>query len=285
MVTAISQLRNIFPAERRTPAQDVLLGQSCLALAKGERQCIVELLNSQQNFQAYRRENLDVNDKLQHDIAFGKGAGTVIGIATGAIVGGGVGAAAGAIVSAANPPVSMLAAAGGGALLGGCLGGAAGGYAGYKLGGMAGKFFSVKEIKESRPFLQWNAARYERVALPALRQFAHIETDHRDARPREQQLQALRDTYNLRVDQQRRVFDSYRIGVDPAERDQVIRDAHMTEQEVHQVVQFYGSTSVQRSDIAYPMIREIISSGMPEEEKDFLIDFLSFPLIKDPVRI
>jgi hypothetical protein len=116
MVTALSQLRNLFPAERRPPAQESLIGESCLALSRGERQCVVELLNSDQNFQAYRRENLDVNDKLQHDIAFGKGAGTVIGIATGAIVGGGVGAAAGAIVSAACPPVAMAQGAGFGEL-------------------------------------------------------------------------------------------------------------------------------------------------------------------------
>jgi hypothetical protein len=90
---------------------------------------------------------------------------------------------------------------------------------------------------------------------------------------------------NLLSFHSQRPIDAHRIGVDPAERDQVIHDAHMTEQEAHQVVQFYGSTSVQRSDIAYPMIREITGSDMPEEKKDFLIDFLSFPLIKDPVRL
>jgi hypothetical protein len=174
-----------------------------------------------------------------------------------------------------------------GALAGIAVGGIGGGYAGYRLGGMAGKFFSVKEIKESRPFLQWKAQRYEQVAIPALRQFLTSPEGESipDALPYPELLENLRGKYNERIDKQHRVLDAHRIGVDPAERDQVIHDAHMTEQEAHQVVQFYGSTSVQRSDIAYPMVREVIGSDMPDEKKDFLIDFLSFPLIKDPVRL
>jgi hypothetical protein len=280
MVTALSQLRSLFPAERRTPAQDSLIGESCLALSREERKCVADLLNQDRAFSAYREDkNLGIERQIDRYIGKCQGVGATIGAISGVIVGGGV---AGLATMPTGPLGIGLSVAVCGAVVG-----TAGGAVGCVAGGKVGEKRIIRRLKESAEFIQWKAERYEQVAIPALRQFLTSPEGESipDALPYPELLENLRGNYNERIDKQHRVLDAHRIGVDPAERDQIIHDAHMTDQEVRQVVQFYGSTSVQRSDIAYPMIREVIGSDMPDEKKDFLIDFLSFPLTKDPVKI
>jgi hypothetical protein len=280
MTPALSQLRNVFPEERRTPEQDALIGQSCLALSKGERQCVVELLNSRQTLQTYRRDVSGVNDRIHQAIGSGKTIGLAIGVTGGAIVGGVAGGLATMHTGPLMPFLMPPAIVGGMAVVG-----TAGGLIGHTVGGKWAEKHIVGKIEKSEEFIRWRTQKCAYVALPVLRQFAHIEADSHDARTYAQQLEALRENYNLRVDQQRRVFDAHRIGVDPVERDRVVQNAHMTEQEAHQVVDFYGRTSVQRADVSYVMMRDIIGSDMPDEKKDFLVDFLSSSLIRDPVKI
>jgi hypothetical protein len=125
-------------------------------------------------------------------------------------------------------PVGIgLSALGGAGLVG-----TAAGMVGYAVGGNLGEERIIRRLKESDEFIRWKAQICSYVAIPALRQFTRIEADLRDQRSFDQRLQASRDAYNIRVDQQRQVFDAHRIGVSSVERERVIHDAHMTGQEV-----------------------------------------------------
>jgi hypothetical protein len=69
MATLLSQLRSIFPAERRTPAQDSLIGESCLALSEGQRKCVADILNPDRAFRVYREDrNLGIERQIDRYI-------------------------------------------------------------------------------------------------------------------------------------------------------------------------------------------------------------------------
>jgi outer membrane lipoprotein SlyB len=129
MVTALSQLRHIFPAEERTPEQDALIGSSCLALSDIERKCITEFPNASQTYENYveglpRGEREEMIYNMLQAVKSGKRNGAIKGAAAGFVAVGGLGVCCGI----PGGPIGM----GCGAVAGAAAGALGGAYGGYK---------------------------------------------------------------------------------------------------------------------------------------------------------
>ncbi|MGL4540375.1 MAG: hypothetical protein ACRCU0_05300 [Candidatus Rhabdochlamydia sp.] len=148
-------LRTTFPKTIRTEEQDLIIGDSCLALTEKERYEI-ENLNFE-NYQYNSPERAEVCARVTDAIYKAKIMGAASGAAAGTV-------AASAITWKLTESLGATALAGAG---GGLTGAAAGYYAGKKIGNE----MVVNDISRSIEYRKWENEKYESIIFPALSRY------------------------------------------------------------------------------------------------------------------
>lgn len=151
----LQTIRNCLPEVVRTEEQDLLIGDTCLALTDKERKEI-ENLNFE-NYQYNSPQRAEVSARVADAVYKAQLAGAATGAAVGALGGG-------AVAWKTTKSVPMAA-------LGGAAGGITGGISGYYAGEKIGHRWIVTDITTSPEYKKWENEKYETIIFPALSRY------------------------------------------------------------------------------------------------------------------
>ncbi|MEK7340216.1 MAG: U-box domain-containing protein [Candidatus Rhabdochlamydia sp.] len=151
----LQKIRTCLPERIRTEEQDMLIGDTCLALTDKERKEIENL-----NFESYQYnspQRAEISARVADAVYKAQLAGAATRAAVGALGGGAL-----AWKTTSSVPLTALAGA-----AGGLTGGVTGYYAGEKLGHAR----VITDIKNSPEYHKWRNEKYETIIFPALSRY------------------------------------------------------------------------------------------------------------------
>lgn len=151
----LQTIRTYLPEGVRTEQQDLLIGDTCLALTDKEREEI-ENLNFE-NYQYNSPQRAEVSARVADAVYRAKLAGAVTGTAVGALGGG-----TAAWKTTKSVPMTAL---------GGAAGGLTGGVSGYYAGKKISHRMIVSDITNSPEYHKWKNEKYETIIFPALSRY------------------------------------------------------------------------------------------------------------------
>ena len=151
----LQTIRDCLPEVVRTREQDLLIGDTCLALTDKEREEI-ENVNFE-NYQYNSPQKTEISARIADAVHKSQLKGVAIGAAIGALGGGTI---------AWKLTNSIQVAA-----LGGAAGGLVGGISGYHAGKKRGRKMVVSDITHSPEYRKWENEKYETIIFPALSRY------------------------------------------------------------------------------------------------------------------